>query len=157
MDGWMDGLFLSVMFSSCVIQILHLLHFPTPIQTTNPIQFNPINSLLTFPSVTIIVTGLIALTEIFFDARRKGISMIAILASTEVQRSMTKFGIMNDSSNQVQGLSIYSELGGTIPIKVMNGDESGMVGIGGEEKKGTDDYLEEGHSSIIKEPTATGI
>ena len=44
MDGWMDGLFLSVMFSSCVIQILHLLHFPTPIQTTNPIQFNSINS-----------------------------------------------------------------------------------------------------------------
>lgn len=83
--------------------------------------------------------------------------MIAILASTEVQRSMTKFGIMNDSSNQVQGLSIYSELGGTIPIKVMNGDESGMVGIGGEEKKGTDDDLEKGHGSITKEPTASGI
>lgn len=83
--------------------------------------------------------------------------MIAILASTEVQRSMTKFGIMNDSSNQVQGLSIYSELGGTIPIKVMNGDESGLVGIGGEEKKGTDEDLENGHGSIIKEPTATGI
>jgi hypothetical protein len=116
-----------------------------------------INSSLTFASLTINLTGLIALTEIFFDARRKGISMIAILASAEVQRSMTKFGIMNDSSNQVQGLSVYSELGGTIPIKVMNGDESGMVGIGGEEKKGTEDYLEEGQSRIIKEPTASGI
>lgn len=98
------------------------------------------------------------MTEIFYDARRKGISMIAILASTEVQRSMTKFGIMNDSSNQVPGLSIYSELGGTIPIAVMNGDESNMVGIGGEEKKGMDDDIEAGHSSsIIKEPTASGI
>ena len=80
--------------------------------------------------------------------------MVAILASSEVQRSMTKFGIMNDSSMHVPGLSVYSELGGTIPIKVMNDDETGLVGIGGggEEKKGMDEDMEAGHS-IKKEPT----
>ena len=106
--------------------------------------------------MTILHSGLIALTEIFFDARRKGIAVLAILASSEVQRSMTKFGIMNDSSMHVPGLSVYSELGGTIPIKVMNDDENGLVGIGGEEKKSMDEKMESGYS-ITKEPDASGI
>ena len=69
---------------------------------------------------------------------------------------MTKFGIMNDSSMHVPGLSVYSELGGTIPIKIMNDDEKGLVGIGGEEKKGMDDDVESGRS-ITKEPKISGI
>lgn len=97
------------------------------------------------------------MTEIFFDARRKGIAVLAILASSEVQRSMTKFGIMNDSSMHVPGLSVYSELGGTIPIKVMNDDENnGLVGIGSEEKKSMDEKMESGYG-ITKEPDASGI
>ena len=56
----------------------------------------------------------------------------------------------------VAGLSVYSELGGTIPIKVMNDDENGLVGIGGEEKKGMDEKMESGYS-ITKEPEASGI
>ena len=64
----------------------------------------------------IIIIGLIALTEIFYDARRKGILTLAICATEEVQKSITKFGIKNDDFNSHFGLQKYSEFCGTIPI-----------------------------------------
>lgn len=45
------------------------------------------------------ITGLMSLTEIFFDARRKGILTVAINGTRKIQESIRKFGILNDQSN----------------------------------------------------------
>ena len=76
----------------------------------------------------IIIIGLIALTEIFYDARRKGILTLAICATEEVQKSITKFGIKNDDFNSHFGLQKYGEFCGTIPIlEKKNGLESDKI------------------------------
>ena len=78
----------------------------------------------------------------FYDGRRKGIKMLAINGTAEVQKKIVKFGISNDFSSADVDISKYSELGGTIPIVVLNEDEVEeltMVGLSGDERKDIDD------------------
>ena len=85
----------------------------------------------------------------FYDGRRKGIKMLAISGTAEVQKKIVKFGISNDSSSADVDLSKYSELGGIIPIVVLNEDEVEeltMVGLSGDERKDIDE-AEKGQSS----------
>lgn len=86
--------------------------------------------------------GLIALTDIFYDARRKGILVLAINGNLEIQRSMKKFGLTNDVSNHEIDLNEYMMQGGEIPFNdVSTSEEDNMVGIEGE-----DDATHSNHS-----------
>ena len=65
---------------------------------------------------------------------------MAICATEEVQKSITKFGIKNDDFNSHFGLQKYSEFGGIIPIlEKKNGIQSDKstiseeVGINGKD------------------------
>ena len=85
---------------------------------------------------------LIALTEMFFDGRRKGIKMLVVNAGNLVELSIAKFGITNDISDSIVGMSKYSAFAGSIiPYTVVNMEE--LVGINSEEE-GTADSLEKG-------------
>ena len=55
------------------------------------------------------------MTEMFFDARRKGILTFAVNATEKVQRSIKKFGITNDDFTILEGLEKFREFGGIIP------------------------------------------
>ena len=77
----------------------------------------------------------------FYDGRRKGIKMLAINGTAEVQKKIVKFGISNDFSTAEVDISKYVSMGGIIPIIILNEDEVEkltMVGLSGDERKDID-------------------
>jgi hypothetical protein len=103
--------------------------------TSSPLSLPPLLS----PPLSPPHTGLIALTEMFFDGRRKGIKMLVVGAGNLVETSIAKFGITNDSGNSTIGMERYSALAGTIiPTTVDKIEE--LVGVNSDEA----DILEKG-------------
>ena len=75
------------------------------------------------------------MTEIFFDARRKGILTYVVCATDEVQQSIKKFGIKNDEFTSHEGLEKFREFGGIIPTIEKKAETNIEVSEKGDEEK----------------------
>ena len=91
------------------------------------------------------------MTEMFFDARRKGILTYAINATEKIQRSIKKFGITNDDFTSVEGLEKFREFGGIIPTteKAETVWDKSSIEIEVDEEVGIEDFGIDGESKTI--------
>lgn len=106
-------------------------------------------------------SGLINITDILFDTRRKDILILIINASLDIQKMLRKFGIKNDVSTDDVDLSMYAELYGIIPFNQVSSERNGesesvLVGIEvsklnrNEEKEDKIHHIEEGLTVLKK-------
>ena len=75
------------------------------------------------------------MTEIFFDARRKGILTYVVCATDEVQQSIKKFGITNDDFTGQDGLEKFRDFGGIIPTTEKKVETNIEISEKGDEEK----------------------
>ena len=91
------------------------------------------------------------MTEIFFDARRKGILTYVVNATEKIQRSIKKFGITNDDFTSVDGLEKFREFGGIIPTTEKSETvwDKSTMDIEADEEVGIESFGIDGESKII--------